>query len=147
MHDFSSSHVRMWELDNKNGWAPKNWCLQTVVLEKTLESHLDSKEIKPVNPEGNQWKDWWWSWSSSTLATWCEEPTQEKSLMLEKNWMQEEKGTTEDEMVRWHHRLDEFEQTPDGEGQGSLACCSPWSHKDWVRHDWATEQQQLENSK
>ena len=77
---FSSSHVRMWELDQKEGWAPKNWCFQTVLLEKTLESPLHCKEIKPVNSKGNQpwiihWKDWCWSWSSNTLATWCEEPT------------------------------------------------------------------------
>ena len=77
---FSSSHVRMWELDQKEGWAPKNWCFQTVLLEKTLESPLHCKEIKPVNSKGNQpwiihWKDWCWSWTSNTLATWCEEPT------------------------------------------------------------------------
>ena len=77
---FSSSHVRMWELDQKEGWASKNWCFQTVLLEKTLESPLHCKEIKPVNSKGNQpwiihWKDWCWSWTSNTLATWCEEPT------------------------------------------------------------------------
>ena len=80
---FSSSHVWMWELDHKEGWVPKNWCLRTVVLEKTLESPLHSKEIKPVNPKGNQpwfWKDWCWSWSSNTLATWCEELTQWERL-------------------------------------------------------------------
>ena len=70
----------MWELDHKEGWAPKNCCFQTVVLEKTLESPLDCKEIKPVNPKGNQpsnlhWKYWCWSWSSNPLATWCEELT------------------------------------------------------------------------
>ena len=70
-----------WEPDHKEGWAPKNWYFWTVVLEKTLESPLDSKEIKPVNPNGNQswmfidWKDWCWRWSSNTLATWCEEVT------------------------------------------------------------------------
>ena len=81
-YDFSSSEVQMWELDHKEGWAPKNWCLRTMVLEKTLESPLDGKEIKPVNPQGNiHWKDW--SWSSNTFATWCEEPAhQEKTLML-----------------------------------------------------------------
>ena len=76
----SSSHVWMWELDHKAGWAPKNWCFWTVVLEKTLENPLHSKEIKPVNPNGNHpWifirKNWCWSWSSSTLVTWCKEPT------------------------------------------------------------------------
>ena len=70
----------MWELDYKESWAPKNWCFSTVVLEKTLESPLDCKEIQPVHPKGNQsWifigKDWCWSWKSNTLATWCEELT------------------------------------------------------------------------
>ena len=78
-YGFSSSHVWMWELDHKEGWAQDNWHFLTVVLEKTLESTLDSKEIKPVNPKGNQlnihWKVWCWSWSSSTLANWCGELT------------------------------------------------------------------------
>ena len=69
----------MWESNHKEGWAPNNWCFGTVVLEKTLESPLDSKEIRPVNPKGNQPWDWCWSWSSNTLATWCEEPTYWKS--------------------------------------------------------------------
>ena len=79
-YGFSSSHVWMWELDYKESWVPKNWCFRTVVLEKTPESPLDCKEIKPVNPKENQswifnWKDWCWSWNSNTLATWCEELT------------------------------------------------------------------------
>ena len=71
----------MWELDHKEGWVSKNWCFWTVVLEKTLESPLDYKEIKPVNSKGNlpwifiHWKDWCLSWSSSPLATWFEKPT------------------------------------------------------------------------
>ena len=77
---FSSSHVWMWELDYKESWVPKNWCFRTMVLDKTLESPLDSKEIQPVHPNlksvlNIHWKDWCWSWSSSTLATWCEELT------------------------------------------------------------------------
>ena len=72
---FSSSYVWMWELDHKESWAPKNWCFWTVVLEKTLETPLDNKEIKPVNPKRNQ--SWifigTWSWSSCNLATWCKE--------------------------------------------------------------------------
>ena len=79
---FSSSHVWMWELDYKESWVPKNWCFWTVVLRKTLESPLNCKEIKPVNSKGNQswihWKDWYWIWSSNTLATWCKELTQLK---------------------------------------------------------------------
>ena len=71
--DFSSNHVWMWELDHKEGWALKNWCFWTVVLEKTLEGTLDCKEIKPANSKGNHWKDWHWSWSSNTLVTSCEE--------------------------------------------------------------------------
>ena len=79
-YGFSSSHVWMWELDYKESWVPKNWCFWTVVLEKTLESPLDCKEIQPVNPKGNQplnihWKDWCWSWSSNTLANQCKELT------------------------------------------------------------------------
>ena len=74
------SHVWIWELDRKEGWALKNWCFWSVVSEKTLVRPLDCKEIKPVNPKGNQswlvhWKDWCWSWSCNTLATWCEELT------------------------------------------------------------------------
>ena len=77
----SSSHVWMWELDHKESWVLKNWCFWTVVLEKTLGSPFDSMEIKPVNPKWNQsvlnihWKEWCWSWSSNTLATWYDEMT------------------------------------------------------------------------
>ena len=82
-YGFSSSHVWMWELDYKESWAPKNWCFWTVVLEKSLESPLDCKEIQPVNSKGSQslnihWKDWCWSFSFNPLATWCEELTHEK---------------------------------------------------------------------
>ena len=81
-YGFSSTHVWMWELDYKESWAQTNWCFWTVVLEKTLESPLDSKGFQPVHPKGNQpwvfivhvhWKDWCWSWNSNILATWCEE--------------------------------------------------------------------------
>ena len=113
---FSSTHVWMWELDYKESWAPKNWCFWTVVLEKTLESPLDSKEIQTVHPEGNQP----WIFIGRTDA-------EGESLILgapdAKNWLiwkypdtgkdrgQEKKGTTEDEMVGWHHWLNghEFE--------------------------------------
>ena len=76
----------MWESDHKEGWMPKNWCFWALVLEKTLESPLDYKKVKPVNPKGNQswifnWKDWCWSWNSNTLATWCEELT-----YLKRSW-------------------------------------------------------------
>ena len=128
----------MWELDNKKGWVPKNWCLQTVVLEKTLESPLDRKEIQPVNPKRNQA----WIFIGRTDAE-AEvpilRPPDVKNCLIwgepdaGKDWRQEEKGTTEDEGVGWHQWLNglEFEQTlGDGEGQGSLACGSPWGHKE-----------------
>ena len=79
-YGFSSSHVWMWEWDYKESWVPKNWCFWTVVLEKSLESPFDCKDIQPVHPKGNQsWifigRTWCWSWNSNTLATWCEELT------------------------------------------------------------------------
>ena len=112
----------------------KNWCFWTVVLQKTLESPLNSKEIKAVNPKGNQ------PWifigrtdaEAETPILW---PPDVKNWLIwkdpdaGKDWSQEEKGTTEDEMVAWHHWFygHEFEQAPGvGDGQGSLACCSPW---------------------
>ena len=144
---FSSSHIWMWELNHKEGWVPKNWCFQTMVLEKTLESPLDSQEIKPVNPKGNQ--PWIFIGKTDAKAeapvVW---PTALKSQLIwkdpdaRKDWRQEEKGVTEDEMVRWHHwhNGNEPKQTPgDHEGQGSLVCCSPWDCK--VKQDLAIEQQ------
>ena len=189
-YGFSSSHVWVWELDHKESWALKNWCFWTVVLEKTLESPLDSKEIKPINPKGNQswifigrtdgvsevptlWpseaKNWcfWAVVLEKTLESPldCKEikpinpkgnqswiffgrtdaeapvlwPPDMKSGLsrkdpdARKDWGQEEKGMTEDEMVGWYHGLSghELAQTlGDGEGQGSLACCSPWGCKE-----------------
>ena len=117
-YGFSSGHVWMWELDHKESWTPKNWLFWTVVLEKTPESPLDCKEIKPVNPKGNNswshWKDWCWSWSSNTFAIWYEELIHWKNPWCWKDWRQEEKGSTEGEMVWWHHWFNghEFEQTP-----------------------------------
>ena len=126
----------MWGLDHKEGWAPKNWCFRIVVLEKTLECPLYCKEIKPVNLKGNH------PWifiertdaEAETPIVW---PPDAKSWLAGKDpdagkdWGQEEKGLTEDEMVGWHHRLNRHksEQTlEDSEGQGSLACCSLWGH-------------------
>ena len=108
-YDFSSSHVCMWEMDHKEGWALKNWCFWTVVLEKTLESPLDSKEIQSVHPKYQSWEfigrtDV----EAKTLILW---PPDARSWLIwkdpdaGKDWGQEEKGTTEDEMARWHHRL------------------------------------------
>ena len=131
-YDLSSSHVWMWELDYKESWAPKNWSFWTVVLEKTVESLLDYKNIQPVHPKGNQS----WIFIGRTDAE-ADAPNVKNWLIwkdsdAEKDWRQEEKGTIEDEMFGWHHWLDghESEQAPGvGDGQGSLACCSPWGHK------------------
>ena len=132
----------MWELDCKESWVPKNWCFWTVVLEKTLESPLDSQEIQPVHPKGNQS----WIFIGRTDAE-AERPPDAKNWLIwkdpesGKDWGQEEKRTTEDEMVGWHHRLDahEFELTPGvGDGQGGLVCCSLWGSQ-IVGPDWATE--------
>ena len=135
----------MWELDYKKSWVTKNWWFWTVVLEKTLESPLDCKEIQPVNPKGNQ------SWifigrtdaEAETPILW---PPDSKNWLIwkdsdaEKDWKQEEKGMTEDEMVGWHHRLD-------GHEWASSRYCW-WTGEPGVLqsmvsqrvgHDWATE--------
>ena len=129
----------MWELDCEESWAPKNWCFWTVVLEKTLESPLDCKEIQPVHSKGEQ------SWvffgrtdaKAETLVLW---PLHVKSSLIGKDsdagrdWGQEEKGMTENEMAGWHHRLNgcEFEWTPGvDDGQGGLTCCVWWGRKEW----------------
>ena len=134
----------MWELDYKESWVPKNWCFWTVVLEKTLESPLEDKEMQPVHPKGNQ------SWicigrtdtEAETPILW---PPDVKNWLLgkdpdaEKDWRQEEKGMKEDEMVGWHHRLNghECEQALGvGDGQGSLMCCSPWGCKESHTTEW-----------
>ena len=124
----------MWELDHKESWALKNWCFWTLVLEKTLESPLDCKEIHPVSPKGNQpWIFIGRTDAEAEALILC--PPDAKNWLLGKDpdagkdWRQEEKGMTEDEMVGWHHRLNghEFEQAPGvGDGQGSLVCYSPW---------------------
>ena len=134
-YGFSSSHVQMWELNHKESWAPKNWCFWTVVLEKTLESPLESKEIKPVIPKGNQ--PWIFIGRTDAEGPILRPPDAKnwfigKDPGAGKDWRQEEKQTTEDKMVGWHHRLDghEFQQSlGDDEGQGSLVCYSPWVAK------------------
>ena len=130
-YGFSSSRVWMWELDHKESWSMKNWYFWTVVLEETLESPLDFKEIKPVNPKGNQS----WIFIGKTDAE-AEAPIilawLRKDSDAGKEWEQE-KEVTEGEMVGWHHRFNghEFEQALGvGDGQGSLVCCSQWGHKE-----------------
>ena len=144
-YGFSSGHVWMWELDYKESWAPKNGCFWTVVLEKTLESPLDCKEIQPVHPKGDQ--PWvfigktdaeaetpiLWPPDAESWPIW-------KDPDAGKDWGQEEKETTEGEMVGWHHRHNGhgFGWTPGvGDEQGGLACCGSWGRR--VGHDWVTE--------
>ena len=136
---FSSNHIEMSELGHKEDWLLDNWCFRTVVLEKTLESPLACKEIKPVNPEGNL------SWifigrtdAEAETPILC--PLDAKNWLTRKDpdagkdWKQEEKGTTEDKIIGWHHWL---EQAPGiGDWQGILACYSPWDRKATERLNW-----------
>ena len=134
----------MWESDHQESWSSKNWCFWTEVLEKTLESPLDCKEIQPVNPKGNQS----WIFIGRTDAKvkapilW---PSDVKNWLIGKDpdagkdWRQEEKRTTECQMVGWHHQPygHESEQAPGvGDGQGSLVCCSPWGCKELDTCEW-----------
>ena len=149
---FSRSHVWMWELDHKESWAPKYWCFWTVVLERTLESPLDNKEIKPVilkeispeySLEGLMLKLKLQYFGHLVEKNWLIG----NDTVLGKDWRQEEKGSIEDEMVGWHHWLDgyEFGQILGvGDGWGSLAGCSPWALKEsemtdqlnWTVTEW-----------
>ena len=139
-----SGHIWLWELDHKEGRASKNWFLLTVVSEKTPESPLDCKEIKPVNLMGNQ------PWiligktdaESEASVFW---PPDVNSQLIgkdpddRKDWGQKEKRASEDEMTGWHHQCNghELGQTPgDGEEQGGLACCSPWGLKESDMTGW-----------
>ena len=136
----------MWELDHKESWAPRNWCFWTMVLEKTLESPLDSRNIKLVNPKGNQ--PWIFIARSDaeaeTPGLW---PPDGKNWLIGKDpdagkdWRQKEKGMTGDKMVWWHHWLNVHEFNKQvlgvGDGQGSLVCCSPWVTRSQTRmSDW-----------
>ena len=151
---FSSGHVWMWELDYKESWELKNWCFWIVVLEKTLESPLDCKEIQPVHSKGYQ--SWVFIGGSDVVAeTPILRPLDAKSSWLiwkdsdaGKDWGPEETGTTEDELVGWHHRHNGhgFGCIPGvGDGQGGLACCGSWCCKEsdmserlnWPELNWA----------
>ena len=134
----------MWELDHKEGWTPKDWCFWTVVLEKTLESPLDYKEIQPAHSKGDQ--SWVFFWrtvaKAQTLKLW---PSHVESWLIGKvsdagrDWGQGQKGMTEDEMAGWHHQLDghEFGWTPRaGDGQGGLVCCNSCGRKESDKTEW-----------
>ena len=136
-YGFSCGHVWMWELNCEEGWALKDWCVWTVVLEKTLESTLDCKEIQPVHSEGDQPWDFFGRNDAKAEAPvlW---PPHAKSWLIGKDsdagrdWEHEEKEMTKDEMAGWHHWLDGRESawTPgDGDGQGGLACSNSWGRK------------------
>ena len=134
----------MWELDYKESWAPKNWCFWTVVLEKALESPLDYKEIQPVHPEGNQ------SWiffgrtdaEAETPILW---PPDVKNWLIwkdpdaGKDWRWEEKGTTEDEMVGWHHQLKDMSLSKLGEAWHAAfhGVAKTWTRlSNWIELKW-----------
>ena len=148
---FSSSEVWMWELDCKEGWGLKNWYFWTVMLGKPLESPLGTKEIKQINPKGNQL----WIFIGRTdgeVEALILRPPGGKSWLIGKDseagtdWEQEKKGVTDGEMVGWHHWLNghKFEQTlGDNEGQGSLMCCSLWG----CEESYMTEQLNNSNNK
>ena len=115
-YGFPSSYVRMWEMDYKESWVQKNWCFRTVVLEKTFESLLDCKEIQPVHPKGNQSRIFIGRPNAKAESAILWAPDVKNWLIWKypdawKDWRREEKGTTMDEMVGWHHRLNgrEFE--------------------------------------
>ena len=135
-YGFSSSQVWMWELDHKDGWVLKYWCFWTVVLEKTLESPLDCKESTPVNPKGIQSWIFFGRTNAEVSILWAPDV---KSWLIGKDpdggkdWRQEEKGTTEDEMAGWHHQLSghEFEQAPGAAVHGAA------KNQTWLS-DWTT---------
>ena len=152
-YGFSSSHVWMWELDHKEGWALKNWCFSIVVLEKTLESPLKCKEIKPVNSKENATLNIIGRTDAEADAP-IHWPPDTNSRLIGKDpdakndWRQKEKETAENEIVGWHHWLNghEFEQTPrDSEGQGSLVCCSSWDCKEVDMTHWLNNTNKASN--
>ena len=133
---FTSCHLWMWEMDYKESWVLKNW-FWTVVLEKTLESPLDCKEIQPVHSEGDQLWDFFGRNDAKAEAPVLWPPHVKwlvgKDSDAGRDWGQEEKGMTEDEMAGWHHWLDgcESEWTLGvGDGQGGLTCCDSWGRKE-----------------
>ena len=142
-YGISSSHVLMWKLDYKESRVPKNWCLWTVVLEKTLERPLNCKEIQPVHSKGDQSWDFFGR-NDAKVETPVLWPPHVKNWLIGndsdagRDWGQEEKGTPEDEMGRWHHWLNgrEFEWTPGVDGQRGLACFNSWGSKESDTTEW-----------
>ena len=144
-YGFSSSHVWMWTLNYKESWAPKNWCFWTVVLKKTLDSSLDCKEIQPVHPKGNQ------SWifigrtdaEAETPILWPPDAKnwlhQGKDPDAGKDWRQEEKGTRQDEMIRWHHWPDEHQWSSGSSWGTGKPGTLQFLGLQRVGHNWATE--------
>ena len=146
-YSFSSSYVWMWELEHKGSWVPKNWCFWTAVLEKTLESPLNCKEIQPVHSKDQPWV--FFGRNDAKVEAPILWPPDAKSQLIRKvpddgkDWRQEEKRMTENEMVWLYHQLNghEFVQAPGaGEGQGNLLQSRRLQR---VWHDWVTEQQQV----
>ena len=150
LNEISQSWNTTWSHFYKENWVPRNWCFWALVLEKTLESPLYRKEIQPVHFKGNQ--PWIFIGRTDAEAeTLILRPSDAKNWLIGKDpdtgkdWRREEKGTTEDEKVGWHHWLDryEFEQAQEvGGRQGSLECCSPWGHKEsdiTERLNWMTD--------
>ena len=144
---FFQYHVWMWELGYKESWVPKNWCFWTVVLEKSLESPLNCKEIQPGHQKGNQSCIFIGRTDAEAEAPILWLPDGTNWLIGEdpdagQDWRQEEKGMTEVKMVGWHHQLDghKSEQTPgDSDGQGGLASRSSWGHEELDTTEWWTE--------
>ena len=137
----------MGELDHEEGWPLKNWCFRIAVLEKTHQSPLNNKKIKLVNPKWNQLWILIGRTDTEVKVPILRTPDAKSQLIGKdpdtgENWGQEEKGTTKDALVGWHHRLNgqEFEQTPkEGEGQGSLVCCTPWGWKEADSTKWLND--------
>ena len=153
-YGFSSNHVWMWEFDHKECWVAKNWYFWTVVLENTLESLLNCKEIQTVHPKGNQSRLFIGRTDAEVEAPiLC--PPDVKNWFIRKypdagkDWRQEEKGMSEDEMVGWPHRLNghDFEQALGvGDGQGSLVCCHLWGCKELDMTEWLNWTEDIYNT-
>ena len=147
-YGFSSSHVWMWELDYKESWAPKNWCFWTVVLEKTLESPLDCREIQPVHPKGNPLEGLMLKLKLQYFGHLMQRSNSEKTLMLGKIEGGRKRGW---QRMRW---LDGVTDSMDmslnkllgiGNGQGGLVCCSPWDCKESDTTEWLNWSQNEKN--